>query len=72
MEVVDGRISLVGNVNNPETLYAKGPEEVRAEVLKNLEAGVQMIGPECAVPLQAPIENLRAIRATVDEWHGAR
>lgn len=40
MEVVDGRISLVGNVNNPETLFAKGPEQVRDEVLRNLEAGV--------------------------------
>src|SRR5262245_38592827 len=71
MEVVDGRISLVGNVNNPETLFARGPEEVRQEVRKNLEAGVQMIGPECAIPLQTPIENLLAIRDAVLEWHGA-
>src|SRR5262245_17283075 len=71
MEVVDGRISLVGNVNNPETLFARGPEEVREEVRKNLEAGVQMIGPECAIPLQTPIENLLAIRDAVLEWHGA-
>src|SRR3954466_4506819 len=46
MEAVDGRISLVGNVNNPSTLYAKGPAEVAAEVRANLEAGVQLIGPE--------------------------
>ncbi|MFN8186131.1 MAG: MtaA/CmuA family methyltransferase [Gaiellales bacterium] len=71
MEVVRGRISLVGNVNNPETLFAKGPEEVRAEVIENLEAGVQMVGPECAIPLQAPIENLRAIPQTVLEWHAS-
>jgi uroporphyrinogen-III decarboxylase len=71
MEAVDGRIALVGNVNNPETLFARGPEEVRGEVRKNLEAGVQLIGPECAIPLQTPIENLLAIRDTVLEWHGA-
>jgi MtaA/CmuA family methyltransferase len=70
MAVVDGRISLVGNVNNPETLFARGPDEIRAEVRKNLEAGVQMIGPECAIPLQTPVENLLAIRDTVLEWHG--
>jgi [methyl-Co(III) methanol-specific corrinoid protein]:coenzyme M methyltransferase len=70
MEVVDGRISLVGNVNNPETLFARGPDEIRAEVRKNLEAGVQMIGPECAIPLQTPVENLLAIRDAVLEWHG--
>jgi MtaA/CmuA family methyltransferase len=71
MDAVDGRIALVGNVNNPETLFARGPEEVRVEVRKNLEAGVQLIGPECAIPLQTPIENLLAIRDTVLEWHGA-
>jgi MtaA/CmuA family methyltransferase len=70
MEAVDGRIALVGNVNNPETLFARGPAEVRKEVRKNLEAGVQMIGPECAIPLQTPIENLLAIRDAVLEWHG--
>ena len=58
MAEVDGRISLVGNINNPSTLYSKGPAEVRDEVRENLEAGVQMIGPECAIPLQTPIENL--------------
>ena len=72
MEAVHGGISLVGNVNNPETLFSKGPEEVREEVLANLEAGVQMVAPECAIPLQTPIENLLEIPKTVREWHAER
>ena len=69
MAAVDGGIRLVGNVNNPETLYSKGPAEVRAEVEKVLAAGVAMVGPECAIPLQTPIENLRAIHDAVVDWH---
>ena len=69
MDVVGDRISLVGNINNPETLYSKGPETVSEEVRKNLDANVQLIGPECAIPLQTPIENLQAIPATVQDWH---
>ena len=69
MEAVSGRIRLVGNVNNPETLFARGPAEVKDEVRRNLEAGVQMVGPECACPLQTPLENLRAIREAVAEFH---
>jgi MtaA/CmuA family methyltransferase len=72
MAAVEGRIALVGNVNNPETLFARGPDTVRDEVRANLEAGVQMVGPECAIPLQTSIENLRAIREAVVEWHGER
>ena len=69
MEKVEGRIALVGNINNPETLFAKNPDDVKAEVFTNLDAGVHMIGPECAIPLQTSIANLRAIPEAVHEWH---
>jgi [methyl-Co(III) methanol-specific corrinoid protein]:coenzyme M methyltransferase len=69
MCLMHGRTALVGNINNPETLFAKGPEAVRAEVYKNLDAGVQLIGPECAIPLQTSIENLKEIPRAVKDWH---
>ncbi len=69
MAIVGKRIALVGNINNPETLYARGPEEVRGEVIRNLDAGVPLIGPECAIPLQTSIENLKEIPRTVRDWH---
>ena len=69
MDAVDGKIGLVGNINNPTTLYARGPVEVREEVFKCLDAGVQMIAPECAIPLATKLENLIAIPDAVKEWH---
>lgn len=69
MEAVDGKIALVGNINNPETLFARGPEEVSVEVHQNLEHGIHLVGPECAVPLQASVENLKAIPQAVKDWH---
>lgn len=72
MRAVAGGIRLVGNVNDPRTLFTKGPAEVSAEVVRLLDAGVPLVGPECAIPLRTPIENLRAIPAAVRAWHGAR
>ena len=69
MDIVRDRISLVGNINNPETLFSKGPEAVRQEVYANLEAGVNLVGPECAIPLQTSIENLKEIPQAVRDWH---
>ena len=69
MDVVKERISIVGNINNPETLFSKGPDVVREEVYRNLEAGVQLVGPECAIPLQTSIENLKEINRAVRDWH---
>jgi MtaA/CmuA family methyltransferase len=69
MAAVDNKIALVGNVNNPETLYTAGPAEVRVEVDRALDAGIQMIGPECAIPLITPLENLKEIPRAVKSWH---
>ena len=68
MDIVNGRIALVGNINNPEVLYARGPEEVRQEVYRCLDAGVNMIAPECAVPLATKLENLMEIPKAVRDW----
>jgi [methyl-Co(III) methanol-specific corrinoid protein]:coenzyme M methyltransferase len=68
VQVIRDRIALVGSINNPVTLLTKGPEEVAQEVYKNLEAGVRLIGPECAIPLQTPIENLKEIPKAVRRW----
>jgi len=43
--------------------------ERRREVYKNLDAGVNLIGPECAVPLQTTIENLKEIPRAIKAWH---
>ena len=68
MDIVDGRIRLVGNINNPKTLFAQGPEEVRQEVYRCMDAGVDMIAPECAVPLATRLENILEIRSAVRDW----
>ena len=74
VEIANKRIKLVGNINNPETLYARGPETVREEVYRCLEAGVDMIAPECAIPLATKLENLVEIPRAVRDWcatHGS-
>ena len=72
MAAVDGGIRLAGNVNNPTTLYARGPEEVRHEVYRALDAGVQIIAPECAIPLKTKAENLIEIPKAVEDWVAER
>lgn len=67
-EIVAGRISLAGSINNPVTLFAGTPEDVRREVIANIEAGIEIIAPECAVPLRTPNANLKAIVTAVEEY----
>jgi MtaA/CmuA family methyltransferase len=62
---VDGRISLMGNVNNPHVLLQGTVEQVIEHTRYAMEAGVRVIGPECAIPLRTPLENLKAITLAV-------
>jgi len=63
------RMALAGNINNARTLLQGSREDVRREVFYALEAGVDIIAPECAIPLDAKLANVIAIRDAVDEYH---
>ena len=54
MQAVDGRIALVGNINNPETLFSKGPEEVRGKCTRISMPACISSGPNARFPLQTP------------------
>jgi hypothetical protein len=37
-------------------------------VWQALDAGLSMVGPECALPLACPMENLKMIPETIHQW----
>jgi [methyl-Co(III) methanol-specific corrinoid protein]:coenzyme M methyltransferase len=61
VEIVAGRLRLIGNVNNPDTLYHGREEQIDREVQSALAAGFAVIGPECAVPVNMHSRYLRQI-----------
>ena len=60
VRVVNDKMSLIGNISNT-TLYRGKPEDVYTQARYSIEAGVDIIAPECAVPLQTPLQNLKVI-----------
>jgi [methyl-Co(III) methanol-specific corrinoid protein]:coenzyme M methyltransferase len=69
VETVGNSMSLVGNVNNPEVLYQGTPDDVYRQARYAVDAGVNIIAPECAIPLSTPLENLKAIVAAASEGY---
>jgi [methyl-Co(III) methanol-specific corrinoid protein]:coenzyme M methyltransferase len=69
VETVGSSMSLVGNVNNPEVLYQGTPDDVYQQVRYAVDAGVNIIAPECAIPLSTPLENLKAIVEAAGEGY---
>ncbi len=54
------QLALMGGINN-YTLLRGTPEEVAAQRDAAIAAGIDVVGPECAIPLATPLRNLKAI-----------
>ena len=48
------------------------PDEIERQVVENLEAGVDMISPGCAISPRCPNANFQAMVRAVTQWHADR
>ena len=69
VEAARGQVSLLGGISNIQALLQGTPEDVHMQARYNIAAGVVSIGPECAISLQTPLENLKAIVAAAEEGY---
>ena len=69
--IVNGRLAIAGGVNNPKTLCFGNEADLRREVEAALAAKFEIIGPECAVPLNAPLAQMHAMTKVFFELTGA-
>jgi [methyl-Co(III) methanol-specific corrinoid protein]:coenzyme M methyltransferase len=65
VESAAGAYRLMGNINTTDLLHGT-PEDIQRQVAENIEAGVDIISPGCAVSPRCPNANLRAIAAAVE------
>ena len=59
MELADGRIGLMGGTSNLDVIRTGDEAAIRSDVAEKVAVGIDIIGPECAVPLDAPYANLK-------------
>lgn len=60
-ELAGEKLSLMGGTSNFNIVRKGTPELIAADVREKKANRIDIIGPECAVPLDAPYENLRLI-----------
>jgi [methyl-Co(III) methanol-specific corrinoid protein]:coenzyme M methyltransferase len=56
-----GKMTLIGTINNPTVLLNGDREDVLKACRQAIEGGVQILSPECAVPLTTPVKNLKLL-----------
>jgi len=61
----------MGGTSNVEVIQRGSASAVQEEVREKVEAGIDIIGPECAVPLNAPFRNMKMLVQEVKKQKGA-
>lgn len=59
------RLALMGGTPNIEVIRNGGGEEVLRDVRSKLDHHIDILGPECAVPLDASFQNMKLLADTV-------
>ncbi len=59
-KLAGNKLSLMGGISN--FMLLKGsPEDISAAAIEAIEGDIDIVGPECAIPLATPLKNLKAI-----------
>lgn len=70
--IVGDDVALVGNVSASKTLPFGTAEAVKAEALKALQNGVDVLAPGCGLPPITPIQNVVAMVQAAEVWNQPR
>lgn len=62
----EDKFRIMGNINTT-TLLKGSPEEIERQTIENLEAGVDIISPGCAVSPECPNRNFQVIAKTIEK-----
>lgn len=55
------QLALMGGTGNIDIIRNGTQESIEGDITEKLQVGIDIIGPECAVPLDAPYKNLKRI-----------
>jgi [methyl-Co(III) methanol-specific corrinoid protein]:coenzyme M methyltransferase len=64
-ELAGRRMALMGGTSNFDIIRTGTAESIARDVAEKAACGIDIIGPECAVPLDAPYKNMKVLAAEV-------
>lgn len=69
LQTAKNRIILIGGLNNPQLLLHGTPSDIKQSVFRLIQMGVNLVSPECAVPIRTPNKNLMEIVKAVKSFN---
>lgn len=69
LQTAKNRITLIGGINNPQLLLNGTPADIKQNVFRLIHMGINLVSPECAVPIRTPNSNLMEIVKAVKSFN---
>ncbi len=69
-ELAGERLSLMGGTSDLDVLLTGTAEAISEDVREKVRYGIDVIGPECAIPLNAPYANMKLLAAEAKRHRG--
>lgn len=64
------KLALMGGTSNLDVVRNGTSESISKDIAEKLDVGIDIVGPECAVPLDAPCQNLQIIAEVAKRLSG--
>ncbi len=59
---------IVGTISTTQSLLSGTPEDVKEEVIENIEKGTSIVAPGCGIAPSSPLENVKALVEARNEY----
>jgi len=60
---------ILGNISTSQTLFTGSPEDVKSDVKKALDEGIDILAPSCGLAPKSPLDNIKAMVEARDEYY---
>jgi [methyl-Co(III) methanol-specific corrinoid protein]:coenzyme M methyltransferase len=67
-ELAGEKLALMGGTSNFSIIRSGVPDLICKDAAEKIQNGIDIIGPECAVPLDAPYENMKILAREVKKY----
>ena len=68
-DMIGDGVKLIGNISTAGTLLFGSPDDVKSEVFRCLNEGIDVLAPSCGIAPRTPTENIRALVQARDEYY---
>jgi [methyl-Co(III) methanol-specific corrinoid protein]:coenzyme M methyltransferase len=67
-EIIEDNCVILGNISTSKTLLSGNSDEVKGDVKKAIDDGIDILAPSCGIAPNTPLDNIKAAISERNEY----